>query len=180
MNFKTNMKNWSKKTLKILGLAANGVAEAQYELGVCYLDGKGVPQNNKLAIDWLIKASDQDNEDANYMLYNCYTNGIAVNQNHKVALGFLVKAAEGTNKYAQFELADYYMGQNKYQTAIEWYKKSARQEYAPAQCELGRCYYYGIGSFKAEVMGKQWLERAAEKNYPQAQDLLNKIERART
>lgn len=177
MSTKINTKNWSKKAMKLLGLAANGVPEAQYELAVCYLEGKGITKNDTLAIDWLFKAASQGNEDANYMLYNCYTNGVAVNQNHKIALGFLVKAAEGTNKYAQFDLADYYMGRSQYELALDWYKKSARQEYAPAQCELGRCYFYGIGTFKAEEVGKDWLERASEKNYPQALDLLNKIDR---
>lgn len=162
--------------MDLLALAAHDVAEAQYDLAVLLLEGKGVPKNPTLALDWLYKASELDNEDANYMLYIFYNEGRGVTPNHKVALGFLSKAAKGTNKYAQFELADYYMGKNNYTEAFEWYKKAARQEYAPAQCELGRCFYHGIGTFQSAQLAKEWLIKAECKNYQQAKDLLDSLE----
>lgn len=162
--------------MKLLGLAANGVAEAQYDLAMLLLAGTGVPKNDKLALDWLLKASALDNEDANYMLYIFYTNGHQVEPNQKVALGFLIKAAKGTNKYAQFELADYYLSKNNKVEAFEWYKKAARQEYAPAQYEVGLCFYHGIGTFQSKHLAKEWLEKAVLKNYQQAEDLLESLD----
>lgn len=169
-------KKWSKKAMKLLGLAANGVAEAQYDLAMLMLEGKEVPKNDKLALDWLLKSSALENEDANYMLYTFYTTGREVIQNQKVALGFLIKSAEGTNKYAQFELGDYYLSKNHKVEAFEWYKKSARQEYAPAQYELGLCFYHGIGTFQSKQLAKEWLEKAVLKNYKQAEELLKSLD----
>lgn len=168
---------WSRKALKLLGLAANGNHEAEYELGMRYKTGKGVPKNKKLAIEWLIKAANGGNEDAQYILYIAYTGGEGVQKNLKVALGFLMQSAEGANKYAQFELGEYYMGKSQYDHAVEWFKKSARQEHAAAQCELGRCYYYGLGSIRAEEIGLEWIERAIDRNFAPALDLRNRIER---
>lgn len=170
-------KGWSRKSMKLLGLAAHGNAEAQYELASRFFSGKGVPKNEKLAIEWLIKASDRGNEEAQYLLYTCYNMGTGVPKNPKVALGFLMMSAEGANKYAQFELGEYYEGKNHYDQATEWFKKSARQEYAPAQMELGRCYYYGLGSIRAEEIALGWIQRAIAHNYQPAKDLLRVIER---
>ena len=39
--------------------AEQGDAEAQYQLHWCYLNGKGVPQNDVEAIIWLRKAAEQ-------------------------------------------------------------------------------------------------------------------------
>ncbi len=177
MSLAPRTKGWTRKSMKMLGLAANGCAEAQFELGNRFLTGKGVPQNNKLAIEWLIKASDRGNEEAQYLLYTCYTMGTGVPKNPKVALGFLMMSAEGANRYAQFELGEYYQGKNHYDEAIEWFKKSARQEHPPAQMELGRCYYYGLGSIRAEEIALDWIQRAIDHNYQPAKDLLRVIER---
>lgn len=177
MSIVPRSRGWSRKCMKLLGLAANGNPEAQYELGNRFLTGKGVPQNVNLAIEWLIKASDRGNEEAQYLLYTCYTMGKGVPKNPKIALGFLMMSADGANKYAQYELGEYYQGKNHYDEAIEWFKKSARQEYAPAQMELGRCYYYGLGSIRAEEIALGWIQRAIDHNHQPAKDLLRVIER---
>ncbi|MFI3254286.1 MAG: tetratricopeptide repeat protein [Eubacteriales bacterium] len=175
MENKPKPRGWNKKALNDLALAANGVPESQYDVGMRLFYGKGVPKNKKLGLDWLIKSALQNNEDAEYMLYTMYSAGTIVTQNTTVAFGFLKKSAEGTNKYAQYELAEHYMGQSDYDEAIEWLKKSARQEHAPAQYELGSCYYYGRGTIRAEEIGLEWIGKAALKNYQPAKNLLKKI-----
>ena len=44
--------------------AEQGVAEAQYNLGVCYYNGDGVDQNYTEAVKWLSKAADQGHDKA--------------------------------------------------------------------------------------------------------------------
>ena len=44
----------------ILLLADQGQAEAEYHLGLMYLNGAGVAKNKKEAVKWLRKAADQD------------------------------------------------------------------------------------------------------------------------
>lgn len=46
---------------EILEQAKEGYPEAQYALGKCYEEGKGVSRNNKLAFEWHLKAAAQIN-----------------------------------------------------------------------------------------------------------------------
>ena len=50
--------------------AEQGVAEAQFNLGVCYYFGEGVAKNKATAIRWWKKAAAQGNSDAQDNLRN--------------------------------------------------------------------------------------------------------------
>lgn len=52
--------------------AEQGFAQAQYELGNCYLLGKGVEQSETEAVKWLTKAAEQGNTDAMSLLGGLY------------------------------------------------------------------------------------------------------------
>jgi TPR repeat protein len=56
-------------------LAATGYAKAQNTLGIYYANGKGVRQDQAMAVEWFRKAAEQGNVKAQYNLGNCYTNG---------------------------------------------------------------------------------------------------------
>lgn len=62
--------NWSKELEKT---AKRGDAIAQYEVGICYLEGKGVAQNYKKAAQWLVKSMNQGNEDARAKFYSFWS-----------------------------------------------------------------------------------------------------------
>jgi TPR repeat protein len=44
--------------------AEAGFADAQYELGNCYLKGEGVEQNDELAMQWYQTSAENGNENA--------------------------------------------------------------------------------------------------------------------
>ena len=67
--------DWSKDLEK---KAKQGDAVAQYEVGICYLEGKGVAQDYKKATKWLKKSMDQGNEDARAKFYSCYSKDLEV------------------------------------------------------------------------------------------------------
>ena len=67
--------DWSKDLEK---KAKQGDAVAQYEVGICYLEGKGVAQDYKKATKWLKKSMDQGNEDARAKYYSCYSKDLEV------------------------------------------------------------------------------------------------------
>jgi TPR repeat protein len=46
--------------------------------------------------------------------------------------------------------------------AFEFYLKSALRGYDLAFCEVGRCYYFGIGTKEDKHIGKMWFKRAEE------------------
>lgn len=176
MSFKSKPKGFTKKSLEILSNAVNGNPEAQYEIGLRCLRGIEAPEDHKLAVDWLIKSSNKGFEDAQYLLGTCYASGTGVEQNERIALGFYLKAAQAANKYAQFAVGEHYHDAEDHDQAAEWFKKSARQGYAPAQFELGKSYYYGLGSIRAEEMAIEWLEKSASKGHKPAKQLLDKIQ----
>ena len=49
-------------------LSEQGDAEAQYNLGVLYKEGIGVPQDHAEALNWLRKSSDQGHNNAGLIL----------------------------------------------------------------------------------------------------------------
>ena len=66
-------------------LAEQGVADAQYNLGVMYGEGLGVPQDYAKAVGWWRKAAEQGHATAQYNLGVAYHNGEGVPQNYAQA-----------------------------------------------------------------------------------------------
>ena len=60
-DFKTALSEWTP-------LAERGHASAQYNMGVIYDDGKGVPESNKTAVKWYTLAAEQRHVYAQYNL----------------------------------------------------------------------------------------------------------------
>jgi TPR repeat protein len=54
------------------------------------------------------------------------------------------------------------------QMAIDWFTKSARQGYAPAEVNLGVLNANGWGVPQNYAQALYWFERAAEQHYPRA------------
>ena len=69
----------------ILPLAKKGFAQAQYNLGVMYFNGKGVIKDYSNAIKWWNLAADQGNDKAQYILGVMYEEGKGVKKNLKTA-----------------------------------------------------------------------------------------------
>lgn len=82
-------------------LAEQGDTEAQYNLGVMYLLGRGVPQDTKQAMDLWTKAADQGNADAQFNMGGLYRQGKGVPADDKQAVAYWAKAAEQGHPLAQ-------------------------------------------------------------------------------
>ncbi len=77
-------------------LAAQGDAQAQFNLGVMYDNGKGVPQDYAEAIRWFRLAATQGYALAQYKLGVMYQDGTGVVQNYKQGyMWFNLAAAQG-------------------------------------------------------------------------------------
>ena len=63
-------------------LAEQGLATAQYNLGIMYADGLGVPENDSEAAKWYRKAADQGDAEAQFNVGNGYATGRGVPQNN--------------------------------------------------------------------------------------------------
>ena len=77
-DFATALREWTP-------LAKQGIALAQYNLGVMYDNGQGVPQDYKTAVKWYRLAAEQGNASAQYNLGWMYANGTGVIQDNVYA-----------------------------------------------------------------------------------------------
>ena len=91
--------------LKWITLAAEqGDADAQFSLGLMYLQGLGVFLNNKTAVKWYRLAAEQGNVAAQFNLGWMYHKGLGVAQNHEAARKWYSLAAKQGHADAQFNL----------------------------------------------------------------------------
>ena len=136
--------------------ADQGDAEAQYDLGLCYELGSGVPKDEVEAVKWYRKAAEQGNADAQYLLGSCYAEGTGVKMDEVEAVKWYRKAAEQGNASAQSDLGFCYsigsgVPEDKVEAlkwgrkAVKGYRKAAEQGNAAAQIGLGSCYELGVG-----------------------------------
>ena len=159
--------------------AAQGHADAQYNLGVMYANGKGVPQDFAEAIAWYRKAAVQGHTAAPFNLAVMYTTGEGVPQDFAEAAAWYGKAAAQGDAKAQYNLGVlYYQGRGVPQDdteAVAWFRKSVAQNHAPAQFNLGVMYYQGRGVPQDDAEAVAWFRKAAAQGHASAQDTLESL-----
>ena len=73
--------------------AEQNLANAQYNLGVCYAHGEGVVKDQVEAVKWYRKAAEQNFAEAQYNLGICYERGDGVAEDWVEAYKWLLLAA---------------------------------------------------------------------------------------
>lgn len=156
--------------------AVQGDAEAQFNLGVSYDNGKGVPKDYQQAVSWYRKAAEQGHAKAQFNLGMSYANGQGVPKDDQQAIAWLRKSAEQGDVNAQFNLGVIYgngLGVPKDdQQAIAWYRKAAEQGNAEAQFYLGVSYVSGQGKAQDYQRAATWFRKSAEQGDAKAQYML--------
>ncbi len=147
--------------------AERGDKEAQYNLGNCYNEGKGVEEDHNEAIKWYQKAAEQGHADAQNILGYCYSKGIGVEENLSTAVQYYRKASEEGHIQAQVNLGNCYLegrgiDENENE-AIKWFLKAAEQGHADAQ------YYLGLCSAEDKSEAQKWFSKAAGQGHADAQ-----------
>lgn len=108
--------------------AAQGETNAMRNLGVCYLDGKGVTKESAEAANWFRKAADLGSKDAPEDLGDLYQDGNGMAKDEAAAAGWYRKGAERGDGRAMNSLAAcYWNGQGIAKSprdAIDWWKKA--------------------------------------------------------
>ncbi|MBW6510135.1 MAG: sel1 repeat family protein [Desulfuromonadales bacterium] len=121
-------------------LAEQGDAEAQVTLGVMYLNGLGVKQDNLQAAIWFRKAAVQGEVDAQYNLAVIYD----IAQYYEGTAKWYRKAAEQGDAEAQATLGAMYLDglgvEQDYVKASTWSRMAAEQGVAEAQYNLAMIY----------------------------------------
>ncbi len=153
---------WAQKA------AAKNNAEAQDELALLYLSGKGVTTDKTKAVKLFQKAATQGNVHAQVTLGLLYLEGNVVARDSAKAVEWLQKAAAKGSGYAQWRLSICYSHKDEgcrkdAAQAAEWYQKALAQGSAQDQSEIGDCYAYGppFDCLKDSAKAVEWYQRAA-------------------
>ncbi len=101
--------DYKKAIEELRDLAERGEARAQYDLGLLYDKGQGVPQSDKEAFHWYHRAAEQGDARAQYNLGLMHVNGQGVQRDYVEAYYWIDLAAEQGNKPA-LDARDFLLG----------------------------------------------------------------------
>jgi len=115
------------KALFYLSYEANlGDDRAQYNLGIMYKKGLGVPVNDNEAFSWFFLSADQGNILAKYALGNAYLKGEGINKNYLLAFKSYKYAGLKGHPMARLNIGNMYfngLGINRnYPKAYLWWR----------------------------------------------------------
>ena len=86
-------------------LADKGVASAQYNIGLMYMNGQGVDKDIVTAVNWMRKAAEGGDRDAQLAVGLMYRKGQGIPQDDFEAVNWFRAAAEQGNTDAALQLA---------------------------------------------------------------------------
>lgn len=111
--------------------ADRGEVDAQFNLGIMFYMGQGVPVDYLAALHWFKQAAKQGHALAQYNAGYMYEKGEGTPQDYEEAVKYYRQAAEGGNRLAQYTLGSMYeKGQGVQQDevlALKWYNLAAVQ-----------------------------------------------------
>lgn len=145
----------------------------QLRIGMLYLTGRGVTQDEPAAAHWFEQAAHRGNADAQFLLGALYDDGLGVAADPDAALRWLRQAAAQGQVAAQLRLGRAYLegrGLDPNPTqALHWFRQAAAAGDPAAQLQLARCYQQGQGVEPDPSAAAHWFRAAAEQGFAPAQ-----------
>lgn len=162
---------WTSLFKEKLQEAKNGSAEAQYDVGSMYQNGRGVGADRNKAIEWYTRAAAAGESKAESRLNLMKANAERFSKTSD-------QASSGDIE-SQYDLGSMYVkgiGTNiNYPAAIESFRKAAGQGHVKAAYKLGLIYYEGTGTRRNSKQAAKWFRQAANNGVPAAQYYLGKM-----
>ncbi len=149
-------------------IAERGDANAEFNLGLLYASGEGVPRDYTQAADWYRKAAEQGVPAAEYNLGILYTQGQGIQRNRAEAARWFKKAADAGIPEAAAALGDLYSSGDglpkDLAQAGKWYGVAAEKGIPSAQFGLGL-----LDDLQQDYPAAiDWYRKAAEAGYAPA------------
>jgi TPR repeat protein len=139
--------------------AEDGVAIAQYNLGVLYFSGRGVQQDYREAYHWTRMAAAQGFANAQANLGTLYYNDLGV--------------SEGIETLWPIS---FFLHDSRLREAARWYRAAAEQDHGQAQYFLATLYEAGSGVDRDLSAAYQWAKLAIDNEVTEASDLLEQLD----
>lgn len=140
-DYKTALREFTK-------LAEAGNPNAQFNLAVLYLSGRGVKRDVAKAIDWHRKAAEQGLASAEHGLGVFFYQGMGVKRDYAEALKWFKRAAAKGFAESEFNLGVMYFNRQGVKRddieVVKWITLAAARKFAPAQYRMGQMYEQGV------------------------------------
>ena len=158
--------------------AAAGHIGANYNLGVMYSDGLGVPQDYAAAQAYYLAAAERGHADAEFALGEMYLTGRIMSsdweEREKKGAKWIQRAAEQGHAEAQLFLATLHIAgagvDKNYKLALFYLQESASQGVAAAQAFLATEHIKGEHVTQDYVVAHMWFNVAAANGYEEARE----------
>jgi TPR repeat protein len=156
---------------KMISLAEQGHASAQYALGVKYHNGLGVPKDHKTALKWYSLAAEQGHASAQNNLGLLLLHGKGIQKDPSRALQLLKEAVRNGLKGGNAETTigwSYFTGEHapnipkKFSKSLYWNKFGAQRGNTNAHSNLALHYFGGFGVEKNFLKMLYHLIKSAE------------------
>jgi TPR repeat protein len=138
--------------------AEAGLHLAQYNLGVMYFSGEGVPQDYALAYKWTRMAAEQGHINAQYNLGTLFYNGLGMR----------------SEVFTRWPL-ELIFKQSNFEEALKWYGYAAEYDHGEAQYNLATMYEQGEGVAQDLIMATMWARLAHDNEVSDATVLYNAL-----
>jgi TPR repeat protein len=168
-------------------LIEEGNDMAFYMLGIMYLTGKGVAQNDSLAMQYFLGAVERGNGyAAKKIAWLNMRNGHWASYEDwqklaRQAVRWLVKAVEFGYAEGYYSLGyAYFHGsgvEQDYKKAIEYFEPAAAAGHLNSSYMLGFCYINGYGVERNPDKCKVWMQSAADKGHPASINFLDRMKK---
>ncbi|AWT60220.1 MAG: Secretory immunoglobulin A-binding protein EsiB [Candidatus Moanabacter tarae] len=163
----------------ISGLAKKDIRWAQYNMGVIYEEGRGVPTDMKEALIWYKKAADNGHNKAQFRIGKFHQDAYFGKPDFKAAVKWYKKAANQDHISADTHLAHLYANgrgvDRSDRLALRHYRKAAIRGDVEAQSELGYWYKTGREVDEDPLQSIYWLELAAKNGDLRSQTQLGQL-----
>lgn len=145
--------------------ALSGSDRAQLELGLAYLNGAGVAEDDAKAAHWLETSATSGNAVAQYWLATLFEHGKGEHADAAEAIRWYEASALQGNLKAMYKLAVSYAEgwgtRQNYGEAARWFSRAAEYGFVNAQFNLGVLYERGYGVPQSLLDSYKWYALAA-------------------
>jgi TPR repeat protein len=149
--------------------AAQGKADAQFDLGFGYAKGLGVTRDDAVARHWFELAAAQGIPKAQYWMGVMLERGRGGPRSYEDALQWFKRSAAQGFSPAEVALGRFYgrgLGVPRDpQQRTDWFRRAAEHGNPVGEWAIGNFYQFGDGMDKDIVAARQWYLRAADQGF---------------
>jgi localization factor PodJL len=151
--------------------ARHGDRDAQFRIGVRFLNDGGVDGGPVAAARWFAKAAAQGHNEAQFMLASMLERGAGVEKDEAKAIALYRQAASAGHVRAMHNLGAMLLKNASalsYREAAAWFEQAAAKGFPDSQYNLALLYEHGLGIEQDLLRAYQWYVEAAKAGVKEA------------